>query len=343
MSTWSQIQAEIAANPLGNGSFDFDKVRRGKLAALQAYTGRPVILYASDFTHPMKGGTPFVIISLDDKIAFKDVIDSMKGDEVDVILYLPGGSAEATESIVDILRSRFKSVRFVVPHVAKSAATMLAMSGDCILLDDHSELGPTDPQFRLQRGGDSVWAPAQAVIEQFDDAQKLLAKTPALMPAWIPVLQQYGPSLYQEAKNQSTLSVQLVSKWLRTFMFAGATTAKQKQAASAKATRIAKWLNSHRTHKSHGRRISMADLVKAGVTVVDMKTDPKLQTLVWDVQYALDHTFAGTPAVKIVEASNGHALIRMIQFGAAQPPAQQRPVLKQPPRPAPPTQKPKVP
>lgn len=311
MASWIQVGTEIRLHPLPSGGFDFDKVRRGKLAALESYTSRPVILYASDFTNPLKA-SPFVAMSLDDKVAFKDVIDSLTGDVVDVFLYLPGGSAEATESIVDILRSRFKSVRFIVPHVAKSAATMLAMSGDSILLDDHSELGPTDPQFQLRRGTDAIVAPAHALIEQFDEAQKLLGKNPSLLPAWIPILQQYGPSLYQEAKNHNKLSVQLVSKWLRAYMFAGAKTAKEKQKAGAKATRIAKWLNDHRTHKSHGRRISMADLQRMGVTVLDMKTDPTLHALAWDIQYALDHTFGGTGAIKIVEAANGCCIIRVM-------------------------------
>jgi hypothetical protein len=109
---------------------------------------------------------------------------------------------------------------------------------------------------------------------------------------------------------------------------------KDKRKVSRKASKIAKWLNSHATHKSHGRRISMADLQNAGVKVLDMKTDPKLHELVWDVQYALDHTFNGTGAIKIVEAANGRCIIRVLsvqQVVAQQPKPKQAP----PPQPQP--------
>ncbi|MHB8693082.1 MAG: SDH family Clp fold serine proteinase [Solirubrobacteraceae bacterium] len=50
-------------------------------------------------------------------------------------------------ALVMQLRSQFKHVQVIVPVYAKSAATMLALSGDELMLDQHSELGPIDPQF----------------------------------------------------------------------------------------------------------------------------------------------------------------------------------------------------
>jgi hypothetical protein len=309
MASWIQVRDEIVATKTPQGVFDFDKVRRGKLAALEAYTSRPVILYASDFTNPIKANNAKVQMDLDDKVAFKDVIEVLVGDAVDVLLYLPGGSAEATESIVDILRSRFKSVRFIVPHAAKSAATMLAMSGDSVLADQHSELGPIDPQFFMKRGNDVVIAPAQAIVEQFEEAQKLLAKNAGMLPAWIPILQQYGPALYQQAKHSSKLASTLVSTWLRKYMFAGE---KDKKKAAQKARTIANRLNSHARYKSHGRRIGIDELQQMGVKVLDMRTDPKLQELAWDIQYAVDHTFSSTGAIKIVENAHGRCIVRLM-------------------------------
>jgi len=39
------------------------------------------------------------------------------------------------EDIVHILREKFKSVSFIVPGQAKSAGTIMVMSGDEILMD----------------------------------------------------------------------------------------------------------------------------------------------------------------------------------------------------------------
>ena len=119
----------------------------------------------------------------------------------------PGGLAEVTDSIVEIIRGKFRHVRFIVPNIAKSAATMLALSGDEILMDTASELGPIDPQFKMRKGDGSILiAPAQAIIDQFEKAQDLISKDPKKLAPWLPILQQYGPSLYQEAKNAINLS-----------------------------------------------------------------------------------------------------------------------------------------
>ena len=52
---------------------------------MRSYTGRPVILYASDFTNPIKANNAKVQMDLDDKLAFKDVIEVLVGDAVDVL------------------------------------------------------------------------------------------------------------------------------------------------------------------------------------------------------------------------------------------------------------------
>ncbi len=58
------------------------------------------------------------------------------GKNVDIIIHSPGGSAEATQSIVGMLRENFDNIRFIIPNMSKSAATMMAMSGDEIMMDD---------------------------------------------------------------------------------------------------------------------------------------------------------------------------------------------------------------
>jgi len=56
-------------------------------------------------------------------------------------LHSPGGSIEAAEAIVTYLRSKFAHIRAIVPHSAMSAATMIAMACDEIVMGKHSFLG----------------------------------------------------------------------------------------------------------------------------------------------------------------------------------------------------------
>jgi ClpP class serine protease len=110
-------------------------------------TQRPVLLYGVEMFNPGKINATQgnIVIDLTDKEGFLEALRGVTGNNIDVILHSPGGSPEATESLVGLLRRRFKSIRFIIPNVAKSAATMMAMSGDEIILGIDAELGPTDP------------------------------------------------------------------------------------------------------------------------------------------------------------------------------------------------------
>jgi ClpP class serine protease len=68
---------------------------------------------------------------------------------LDFLINSPGGFAEVTESIAGMIRSKYKHVRFAIPNMAKSAATLLVLSGDELLMDHRSELGPVDPQVEI--------------------------------------------------------------------------------------------------------------------------------------------------------------------------------------------------
>lgn len=78
-----------------------------------------------------------------------------------VILDTAGGVVEIVERIVRVLRQHYVEVRFIIPDRAMSAGTVLAMSGDEILMDYHSCLGPIDPQ--LEKDGRLVPAVPLAV------------------------------------------------------------------------------------------------------------------------------------------------------------------------------------
>lgn len=198
--------------------------------------------------------------------------------------------------------------------MAKSAATMLALSGDQIVLDIASELGPIDPQFNFQKGdGAFVTAPAQAIIDQFEAAQKKISKDPTMLAPWLPILQQYGPALYQQAQNAIKLSKDLVKKWIMKYMLKEGT----KKTRELRARGIAKYLSDHNNFKSHAKRIGLNDIkeIKSlkAINVVDMREDPELQNRVWGLYHAISLTFQYSYAYKLFENTSEMALIRMLQ------------------------------
>lgn len=316
MPTWSAIGQEIR-NTLKDGKPSCDAVRRKYLADLHLHTRRNVILYATKWTPP-DPNVPGILTSINDEDmqGIMEVVCGMKGDKLDLIMHSPGGSPTAAESIVTYLRSKFTDIRIIVPHLAMSAATMIACAGDSILMGKHSFLGPIDPQIQLSTALGSRLVPAQAVLDQFDRGVQQ-CQDPARLAAWLPMLSQYGPDLLAVCENSVVMARDLVRGWLKRYMFA------EDPQATRKARRIADWLSQHNHFKSHGRHIPRNELVSRGLHIEQLEDNQDLQDLVLSVFHATTHTF-NTAAVKIIESHRGRAFIKMVRpiqvVQAPQPP-----------------------
>lgn len=288
---------------------DFDLIRRRYLAELAEYTERPVILYASaGFSAPPGAQPSDVQISLEpDVSAFMEVVHGLPTDgPLDLILHSPGGNPDAAESIVEYLRGRFPGLRVIVPIAAMSAATMLAMAADEIILGAHSQLGPIDPQLTIQTPEGPRSAPAAAIRAQFIEATEDLKKHPDHALAWLPLLRSLSPALLQICDSAERHGAALVGEWLAKYMFA------EHPDREAAVKRVVGELSSFEKNLSHGRRIGRERLRELDVKVVDLEDDQELQDRVLSVYHATNHTFGGTPAVKIVENHLGKAYIKIV-------------------------------
>lgn len=313
MTNWQDVQKEIMSGvapdkPIG----DYDSVRRAKYQLVSKITKRPLLVYATAFQNPIKAQTasPFLSIDLSDKDGFYEIINKIESDSVDVFLHSPGGSAEATESIVKMLRSKFKDVRFIITGAAKSAATMMALSGNSVLMDKAGEFGPIDPQVRI--GG--RYSPAGSIIEQFDNASKDLKKDPTRLPVWVPILKEFAPALLVECENFIGLSKKLVIDWMTEYMF------KNEKGAKKKASKIANYLTNEKNTLSHARRVGFEELSKLGLKIELLEDQNKdLQDAIRQLHLSIMATLDATGAVKIFENSNGDALIRIVNIQITQP------------------------
>ncbi len=310
MPIWSEILAELAKTSKQGKPTDFDGVRRKYLLQLYNHTNRNIILYASGWTQK-EAPVSLISIGEEDTHALMEVTAGLEGPNLDLILHSPGGSPEAAEAIVSYLRSRFSHIRVIVPQLAMSAATMISCAADEIILGKHSFLGPTDPQIVLSTPLGVRPVPAQAVLDQFDRAQRECSD-PAKLSAWLPMLSQYGPDLLIRCETALNLSRELVKMWLETYMF------KDMSSRKKRASSIASWLADHKNFKSHSRHLSRAELEKRGLKVLPLEIDERFQDLNLSVFHATTHTFTATTAVKIVENHTGRAFIKQIVAQQAQ-------------------------
>lgn len=309
--TWQSTKEDLNVCRHANGQIDFDRYRRDRLEAVERHTGIPLVVYATDFldAQKVKACQGQVDIELTDLQGFDEVTKDLPSGPLDIMLHSPGGSPEAAESIVQVIRGRFGPVRFFIPVVAKSAATMIALSGNEILMPPSAELGPIDPQFRLSDGaGGVVLTPAQVLIDQFRQAQQEITNNAAVAPAWVPVLQRYGVGLFQMSLNAIALSKDLVRQWLVAYMLQGDPN------AGVIADQVVDYLADHNAFKSHGRRVSLDMLRAKGVKASDIrKIDAELWRRIEEAWYAIQHTFEATGAFKLFENSRRRCFVRVIQ------------------------------
>lgn len=323
----AELNARVSGPPEPGTPSPHDILRRKYLKALADYTGRAAIVYATAWQEGKENVTSADLsVKLGDVQGFMEAVSNLEERELDLILHSPGGSAEAAEAIMAYLRTRFDHIRVVVPLAAMSAATMMALAADEILMGAHSQLGPIDPQLTISTPEGPRSAPGQAIVDQFERAKRE-CQDPKNIAAWLPILRGYGPGLLAICDNQRQLAEEFAARSLESHMFRGA------EDATAKAHAAAKWFADFKAFRSHGRRVSREEARVQGLTVVDLEDDADLQDAVLSVHHAVNHTLGGTPAYKIIENHHGRAFIQQkaiqqIQIGpmptpTGAPPAQE--------------------
>jgi len=315
--TWGTINNELQvllleqqrspdqADPLG--ASPYDRIRRKYSAALAAYSGRPVIVYASGWLEFRPVPDPRMLqVSTGDLMGFMEAVHGLDRGPLDLMLHSPGGDADAAKAIMSYLRdSGFEPIRAIVPISAMSAATMMALSCDEILMGRHSQLGPVDPQFTLTTPDGPRTAPAQAILDQFEAAKTECASNPAALAAWLPILRSYLPGLLNQCQTAQEAAEETVTAAMTKYMFKDI----DPDEAKAKAGEIAAWFNDHKMHRSHGRPLRFDDLSARGVRVSLLEADGALQDHVLSAWHGVELSLSGVNVNKLIENHLGKAWI----------------------------------
>jgi hypothetical protein len=181
-------------------------------------------------------------------------------------------------------------IRAIVPQLAMSAGTVLALSCREIILGKHSNLGPIDPQI----GG----MPAHGVVEEFNRAIEEtknaadVNEKQARISMWQPIIAKYAPTLIGQCQKAISWSEAIVASWLETGMF------DDEPDAKIKAEAISRELGNHALNKSHARHIHLDRLRQLNVKVVELEANQELQDKSLAVHHACIHTLTHTLAIK---------------------------------------------
>jgi hypothetical protein len=294
---WYDFLPEAVAQQQQGIPVNLYDYRRACYADIEKLRKRPLFVYAAktENVHPA-AQTPIEIGDVD---GFTDLINTVgDADAIDVLIHSAGGSPEATERIVGVLRTKFKDVAFLIPHSAYSAATMLAMSGNEIIMHPSATLGPIDPQIN--------GIPARAIQKGFTRVRDLLRDNPEALPAYIPLIEKHSLEILEICDDALELSKELVTSWLQEYMFEGDKKFEQT------IRDVVEYFSDYTQHKTHARPLTYAKIKKFELKIT-VATDP-LAELLREAYIVINGFFGSTPFVKIYENSKGLSWGRQFQM-----------------------------
>jgi len=109
---------------------------------------RPLVTYVTSARRGASGQmAPDVIPEFTNQI----LAISKKEKHIDILIVSHGGDPTVACHIVSMLRERFEKIGVLLPYAAYSAATLLALGADEIVMHPFSNLGPVDPQLTYTR------------------------------------------------------------------------------------------------------------------------------------------------------------------------------------------------
>ena len=253
---------------------------------LSEITNRNTILYFSAFMHKPKN--PEIIINDKDINALMENVhrlDKEKG--LDIILHTPGGDLAATEQIIYYLKSYFNSdIRAIVPQMAMSAGSLIAVSCKSIIMGRQSCIGPFDPQLN--------GVPCQSVLREFKKAIADVEQRPASLGLWQTIISKLNPTFITLCEQADELSEKLTEKILS-----------DKGLDRSKKEKIKKVFSKNDHSKTHSRHIDRTQCKKAGLSIIDLEDEQEVQDLVLGIHHCCMILGEQSNIVKIVENNIG--------------------------------------
>ena len=171
-----------------------------------------LFVYAAAIGKPI----PAVPLEQADFYVIRDLLASKKDlQKVDMYIETPGGSGETAEEIVKFLRNNFDTVSFVVSGEAKSAGTIIVLSGDEILMTETGSLGPIDAQMKIGRSVISAYD----YIEWVEEKRKEAEEQGRLNPFDATMVAQITPGELGSVFHALKFAEDLVVEWLINYKF----------------------------------------------------------------------------------------------------------------------------
>lgn len=224
--------------------------------------------------------------------------DTSKG--VTLLLDAPGGDGLAAERIIQLCRKYSQhDFETIIPSRAKSAATMICLGSDRILMGPTSELGPIDPQIPLKFGETWQWVAAHHVVKTYDDLMKnAIELQQGHIEPYLQQLAQFNATHVQMLRASTELAANIAVSSLKRGML--------KEFNEREINKRIKCFTDPDVTLSHGRALTTEHLAECGLNIKELD----LQSELWKV--ARDLYVRSTFVVD--RAETGGKLLETVNF-----------------------------
>jgi ClpP class serine protease len=234
---------------------------------------------------------------------------------IDLMVHSPGGQADAAERIISLARSYSgDNFEVIVPSYAKSAATIIALGADAVVMSDSSELGPIDPQLIITGPQGSTRRAAASFVEHRDELLQRIkngVQTQEPIHGYMQMLQQVDGPFVKDCERAINLSKEMARKWLRSHMMKG-------KSASEVDRAVDEFSDPTKT-LSHGRMIDYRQARSVGIEVKYIPNDSDIWETILELLFRSTN-FLNMEAsrIKLYECSTvslkADAVIRAMPF-----------------------------
>lgn len=257
-------------------------------------------------TYISKYGHPAAMINHDDTKPIDDLLRSIgKTKNLELMIHSSGGFSENAKKIVRMCRQYCQNFTVIAPDAAKSAATILALGADKIIMSDSSELGPIDPQFIISTPQGVQAVPAWTIVRGFEETIKdAVNEKNEIKVAYIPLLNNINIAKVQEAKAALKNAKRIAEEFLKNNML---------KYDKHKAEETAEHLAYAEKYTLHAHLIDWKEAknLLGDNSIIYLKPDDEEWKLYWEL-YVRSATLLQNPVlVKLFESESNSISIRL--------------------------------
>lgn len=263
-SSWMRISHEV---------YQHWELRKNIIDKIEEEIGGKVIVYFTSFDEEN------VMINDNDAEMIENILSvEHKGGKITLILSSAGGLGLAAERIVNVCREYSgNEFEVIVPHMAKSAATLICFGASKIHMSPTAELGPVDPQVRyLNDAGKWEWISAQEYVRSYDNLMnKATSGEAKRIETLVQQLVRYDARYIEQLRSAQELAKNISIKLLTSGMMSGSSDEEV-------ADKIKPFLLQEQK-QSHGRMITMKEGQACGLNIKEIPLRSKFWNNLWDL------------------------------------------------------------